>query len=269
MKLKKHVRVLTIAGSDSGGGAGIQADLKTISACGGYGMTAITAVTAQNTVGVQAVEGLSPTMVKAQIRSVVDDIGVDAVKVGMLHSPAIIGAVAEMLVELPRVKLVLDPVMVATSGDRLLPEKAVKALVELLIPIAHLVTPNLPEAEILLGKAIPFDKMEWAAQQLAGMLGTSILLKGGHLTGHELVDFFYDAKNEKTYRFSGRRNETKNTHGTGCSLSSAIATYYAKGTTLPEAVSHGITFTREAIEAGQSYQTGKGNGPVHHFYAWW
>ena len=269
MASKEYVSVLTIAGSDSSGGAGIQADLKTISACGGYGMSAITAITAQNTVGVQAIEGLSPAIVKAQIRSIIDDIGVDAIKIGMLHTPGITRAVADMLVELPQVKLILDPVMVATSGDRLLQEEAINALIELLIPKAHLITPNVPEAEILYGKSISAGEMETAAGELAKIHGVSFLLKGGHIAGSELVDLFYNAEQEKIYRFASERIETKNTHGTGCSLSSAIATYYAKGVSLTEAVSQGVDFIKKAIQAGKAYEIGKGSGPVHHFHAWW
>ncbi|TRX60661.1 bifunctional hydroxymethylpyrimidine kinase/phosphomethylpyrimidine kinase [Fulvivirga sp. M361] len=267
--MKTHKRILTIAGSDSGGGAGIQADLKTISACGGYGMTAITAITAQNTIGVQAIQALPVSIVKSQIESVMNDIGVDAIKIGMLHSPEIIMAVAEMIEQSGPVKLVLDPVMVATSGDRLLKQEAIQALREHLIPKADLITPNLPEAEVLLDKTIHPGEITSMASELGRISRTSVLLKGGHLPGSNLVDVFYDIKQDMTCSFRRKRINTKNTHGTGCSLSSAITTYYAKGTPLLEAVTNGLDFIEKAIEAGSAYQIGKGSGPVHHFHAWW
>ncbi len=267
--MKAYTKVLSIAGSDSGGGAGIQADIKTISACGGYGMTAITAITAQNTMGVQAIQGMPVSLVKEQINSVVEDIGVDAIKIGMLHSSEIIEAVAEAIQLLDHTKIILDPVMMATSGNRLLHVEAVEALKKLLIPQADLVTPNLPEAEVLLGVKIEAEDMSMATKKLAERMGTSVLVKGGHLPGDKLTDVFYDARQKQLHSFTGNHIATKNTHGTGCSLSSAIATYYGKGTTLLDAVSNGIRFVKKAIEAGKTYQTGNGHGPVHHFHDWW
>ena len=267
--MKEYTKVLSIAGSDSGGGAGIQADLKTISACGGYGMTAITAITAQNTVGVQAIREIPASMIKEQIRSVIEDIGVDAIKIGMLYSSEVIQAVTEALAPLSQTRIILDPVMVSNSGNRLLQPEAIQTLSELLIPKASLITPNLPEAETLLEIEIDPSGMPMAAEKLAKISGTSVLLKGGHLDRDELVDLFYDIKEERLHYFTSKHISTKNTHGTGCSLSSAIATYYAKGVSLSDAVSDGITYIKKAIEAGRSYHIGQGSGPVHHFYDWW
>ena len=267
--MQQYYKILTIAGSDSGGGAGIQADLKTIAACGGYGMSAITAITAQNTVGVQAIEGLSISIIKDQIRSVVQDIGTDAIKIGMLHSQEVIESVVEMIEELHLSKIILDPVMVATSGDQLLQKEAVHSLKTKLIPKADLVTPNIPEAEVLLDIRVDADNIEEVSKILAQEAQTSILLKGGHLNGKDLIDVLYDFNSDQFNTYKSKFINTANTHGTGCSLSSAIATFYGKGLSLREATEEGINFVKSAIEAGKNYKTGNGTGPIHHFYKYW
>jgi hydroxymethylpyrimidine/phosphomethylpyrimidine kinase len=258
-------RLLTIAGSDSGGGAGIQADLKTFAAHGAYGMSAVTAVTAQNTCRVTAVYELPPELVAAQIDAVFDDVGVDGVKIGMLGSAAIVGAVARALA--PRLgdggpPVVLDPVMVAKSGDPLLRDDAVAALGAALLPLATLVTPNLPEAARLTGLAVGSEEeRRRAARALAGA-GCAVLLKGGHGEGPELVDLLFDGRD--FHRFSGPRLATTSTHGTGCTLSSAIAARLARGEGLVAAVGGAIDYLRGAIAA--AYPLGHGRGPVDHLY---
>ena len=250
--MKKHYkRVLTIAGSDPSGGAGIQADLKTFSACGCYGMSAIVAVVDENTVGVTGVHPVPVDFVTGQIRSVLDDIGADAVKIGMLHSSELIRAVRETLAAYDIRNIVLDPVMVATSGDRLLQEEAIATLQEELVPFVRVITPNIPEAEILLGRKI------------AG------LLKAGHLHDTELIDVFYNAETDKATPLRSMRLDTPNTHGTGCTLSSAVAAFLAHGLPLDEAVVCAKEYINAAIIAGAEYEIGKGHGPVHHFFNFW
>ena len=265
-----YARVLTIAGSDSGGGAGIQADLKAIAANGGYGMSAITALTAQNTQGVRSIHGVPTAMIQAQIAAVAEDIGVDAVKIGMLHSAEVIAAVQATLSQFSLGPIILDPVMVATSGDRLLQDDALEALQAELLPMAELITPNLPEAEMLLGRKITAaEELAEAAQALAKRYGVSVLMKGGHLSADSLVDVLYEPHSGHVTSYPAPRIATSNTHGTGCTLSSAIATWRARGTELPAAVREGIAYTHEAIKQGAAYQLGQGTGPVHHFWAWW
>ena len=250
--MKKHYkRVLTIAGSDPSGGAGIQADLKTFSACGCYGMSAIVAVVDENTVGVTGVHPVPVDFVTGQIRSVLDDIGADAVKIGMLHSSELIRAVRETLAAYDIRNIVLDPVMVATSGDRLLQEEAIATLQEELVPFVRVITPNIPEAEILLGRKV------------------SVLLKAGHLHDTELIDVFYNAETDKATPLRSMRLDTPNTHGTGCTLSSAVAAFLAHGLPLDEAVVCAKEYINAAIIAGAEYEIGKGHGPVHHFFNFW
>ncbi len=257
-------RLLTIAGSDSGGGAGIQADLKTFAAFGGYGMSVVTAVTAQNTLQVAAIHEVPPDIVAAQLDAVFDDIGVDAVKIGMLGSAAVIEAVAENLRRRTGLVVVLDPVMVAKSGDALLQESAVEALVELLLPLATVVTPNLPEAARLTGLAVDSEEeRRQAALYLAGE-GGAALIKGGHGEGEVLVDLLFDG--EAFRRFSHPRLTTSSTHGTGCTLSSAIAAGLGEGLPLPEAVEGAIDYLQGALRA--AYPLGSGHGPVNHLYRW-
>ncbi|MCS7276826.1 MAG: bifunctional hydroxymethylpyrimidine kinase/phosphomethylpyrimidine kinase [Dehalococcoidia bacterium] len=258
--------VMTIAGSDSGGGAGIQADLKTFAALGVYGTTAITAITAQNTVGVTAVFELPPDMVAAQIDAIVEDMGADAVKTGMLASSPIIEAVADRLRHHRLSNVVVDPVMVAKSGHPLLLPEAVDALRRLLLPLATVVTPNLPEAETLVGRALKGEEeMEAAARQIADMGARAVVIKGGHLPGDEAVDLLY--WQGRFYRFASPRLATVSTHGTGCTFASAIAAHLAKGLEVPEAVSRAKDYLTQALR--HAYPLGHGHGPVHHFWRWW
>ena len=257
----KPPRILSIAGSDSSGGAGIQADIKTITMLGGYAMTAITAITAQNTLGVQGVAGIAPDMVLAQIASCVEDIGIDAVKIGMLADEDVIRHVAAAMVLL-RPPIVLDPVMIATSGAVLVGPDAVAALRARLFPLATLITPNLPELEHLAG--CPLDTVEAmieAAQELAAASGAAVLAKGGHAEGETITDVLI-MPGEAPLTFTHARIITRHTHGTGCTLSSAIATLLGRGETLAEAVRLAREFVLHAIEAAPGY--GAGSGPLGH-----
>ena len=256
---------LTIAGSDSGGGAGIQADLKTFSALGVFGTSALTAITAQNTLGVTAVFELPPEIVAAQIDAVVSDIGADAVKTGMIANSEIIRVVAAKVREHGLSTLVVDPVMVATSGDRLLREEAVTALRTELLPLATVVTPNLPEAAVLTGRSIDsLADMREAARVIVGLGVRSVVVKGGHLHG-DATDIFYDG--DQFVELPARHIETTSTHGTGCTMASAIAALLAKGKSLEDAVSGAKVYVTAAIE--RAYPIGHGHGPVHHFHRWW
>lgn len=269
---KKFCRALTIAGSDPSGGAGIQADLKTFSALGCYGMSAIVAVVDENTVGVTGVHPVPVEFVTGQIRSCIDDIGVDAIKIGMLHSAELIRAVRTILDEYPLItNIVLDPVMVATSGDPLLEPDAVETLREVLMPRVRIITPNIPEAELLLGKRINSqDELPALACELSHRCGgVSVLLKAGHLHDDKLIDVFYNAESGETLRLESDRVTTVNTHGTGCTLSSAVAAGLAKGMTMASAVMSAKEYISAAIKAGAGYRTGHGHGPVHHFHNFW
>ena len=271
-ELKKHYkRALTIAGSDPSGGAGIQADLKTFSACGCFGTSAIVAVVDENTVGVTGVHPVPVEFVTGQIRSVLDDIGADAVKIGMLHSSELIRAVRDTLAAYPIRNIVLDPVMVATSGDALLQEEAVATLRDELLPAARIITPNIPEAELLLGARIERQEaLPEAARALSRMgRGVSVFLKAGHLVDEELVDIFYNAETDEIVPLRSRRLATRNTHGTGCTLSSALAAFLAHGCTLNEAAAKAKAYIAAAIEVGAAYEIGHGHGPVHHFFRFW
>jgi hydroxymethylpyrimidine/phosphomethylpyrimidine kinase len=262
-----YPRILSIAGSDSGGGAGIQADLKTFSALGCFGMTAITAITAQNTVGVSAIHGVPPEMLKAQIQTVVEDIGVDAVKIGMLHSAEVVQVVALAIRHYRLPNVVLDPVMVATSGDALITRDAVKVLVDELFGLASVITPNLDEAELLLNRKITgIDALEVAANDLLAMGAQAVLLKGGHLQGNEVVDVLVQP-GQATLRLASQRIDSRNVHGTGCTLSSAIAAHLALGLDLAQAVTQARSYVLGAIAAGAGVQTGQGHGPLNHGYA--
>ncbi|ARU05655.1 bifunctional hydroxymethylpyrimidine kinase/phosphomethylpyrimidine kinase [Comamonas serinivorans] len=262
----RYVRVLTIAGSDSGGGAGIQADLKTFAALGCYGMSAITALTAQNTRGVQGIHGVPPEFVRAQIDAVVGDIGVDAVKIGMLATPEVVHAVADAIEAHGLPHVVLDPVMVATSGDRLIAESTVAVLIERLFPLAELITPNLDEAELLLAQAIDHAQgLDEAAQALRALGAPAALLKGGHLPGDWVVDVLATAGGCE--RLESARIVTHNGHGTGCTLSSAIAAHLALGHGLSEAVGLARAYILNAIAAGADVVTGHGHGPLNHGFA--
>lgn len=263
----QYPRVLSIAGSDSGGGAGIQADLKTFSALGCFGMTAITALTAQNTTGVRAIHGVPPDMLGQQIDAVLEDIGTDAVKIGMLHSPDIVHAVAAAIDRHALQKVVLDPVMVATSGAVLIDNPAIAALVHELFKRVDLVTPNLDEAALLVGRPLDSEAaMEVAAQELLGQGARAVLLKGGHLPGDTVSDLLI-SQNGLKHWMRAPRIHSANTHGTGCTLSSAIAAHLALGHSLQEAVEAARAYVRGALQAGASVQTGQGSGPLNHGFA--
>ena len=263
--MKPVRKALTIAGSDSGGGAGIQADLKTFAALGVYGTSALTAITAQNTVGVTQVYELSPKLVDAQIDAIIEDIGAHAVKTGMLANVAIITAIAKKIRQHRLKNLVVDPVMVATSGDLLIKKNAVTALRTQLIPLATVVTPNIPEAEELTGLKIRTgEDIEKAARRMIEMGARAVVIKGGHLKG-PAVDLFFDGKNARV--LIAPRIRTKNTHGTGCTFSAAIAAYLARGEDLESAVQAAKKYITTAIRAG--FSVGAGHGPVHHFYQFW
>lgn len=257
---------LTIAGSDSGGGAGIQADLKTFSALGTYGASVLTAITAQNTLGVTAVFELPTDIIVAQIDAVVTDLRPDVVKTGMIASTEIIGAVAERIRHYRLDRLVVDPVMVAKGGHPLLRPDAVAALREQLLPLALVATPNLPEAEALLGRRIEtLDAMRAAARELVQQYGArAVVVKGGHRAG-PAVDVFFDG--EKIHELEAERIATQNTHGTGCTFASAIAAYLARGEPLAAAVRQAKQYLTEALR--HAYPVGSGHGPVHHFWQWW
>lgn len=263
MSVSRPPRILAIAGSDSSGGAGIQADIKTITMLGGYAMTAITTVTAQNSVGVQAIAPMGGAIVREQIASCVNDIGVDAVKIGMLHDAEIISAVAEGLELIDhKVPIVLDPVMVATSGATLIAPDAIAAMRELLFPRATLLTPNLPELAHLLERSLSdSSQMAQAAEQLAGDTGAAVLAKGGHTSDARVIDVLY-VPSTRAIQFDHARIETPHTHGTGCTLSSAIATLLGHGQPLEHAVRLARNFVRSAIEHAPGY--GLGNGPLGH-----
>lgn len=257
--------ILSIAGSDPSGGAGIQADIKAISANGGYAMAAITALTAQNTQGVTAVQMIEPAMVADQIAAVRADIRMDAVKIGMLGTAPIIRTVAEALAGLDA-PVVLDPVMVAKSGDRLLHAEAVAALRDAL-PLAAVITPNLPEAADLLGEAEATDRatMERQARALLALGPRAVLLKGGHLPGGDSPDLL--AEGDRLLWLPGPRHATRKTHGTGCTLSSALATLLGHGLPLPEAAARAKTYVAGAIAGADALSVGQGHGPTHHFHA--
>lgn len=256
---------LTIAGSDSGGGAGIQADLKTFSAFGVYGASALTAITAQNTQQVTQVFELPPDLVGAQIDAVASDLGVDATKTGMLANAEIIEIVAAKVREHALRPLVVDPVMVAKSGDRLLREDAIDALRTRLFPLATIVTPNIPEAEVLVGRPLAsWDDLREAAKEIVALGPEAVVLKGGHRPG-PATDLFYDGRGFREYTTG--RVETKNTHGTGCTFASAIAASLAKGSDLPRAVAAAKAYVTKALQS--AYPVGHGRGPVHHFFRFW
>ena len=263
----EYLRVLSIAGSDSGGGAGIQADLKTFAALGCYGMTAITALTAQNTLGVRAIHGIPSQMLRDQIDAVLEDIGAHAVKIGMLNAPDIVQTVAEAIDRHALQKVVLDPVMVATSGAVLIDNPAIMMLVHELFPRALVVTPNLDEASLLVGRPLTSERdMEAAAQEMLTMGANAVLLKGGHLPGDLVCDLLL-TKEGKVHWMRAPRIPTSNTHGTGCTLSSAIAAHLASGASLLDAVQAARDYVRAALEAGAEVRTGAGAGPLNHGHA--
>ena len=265
MSMRKVPVAMSIAGSDSGGGAGVQADMKTFSALGVYGASTLTAITAQNTVAVTAVHELPVELIAAQIDAVVTDIGVDAVKTGMLSSSAIVETVARELERHGIENLVVDPVMVAKSGDPLLRDEAVESVRTRLLPLAALVTPNVPEAETLTGLKIESDDdVREAARRIVAMGARTVVVKGGHRAG-PATDLFFDGA--EFTEFTSERFDTVNTHGTGCTFASAAAAGLAQGKPLLEAVAQAKEYVTEAIR--NSYPLGRGHGPVHHFYRFW
>lgn len=265
--IKAYNAILSIAGSDSGGCAGIQADIKSISANGGYAATVITATTAQNTVGVTDIHAIPISHLEAQLEAVLSDIDFSAIKIGMLHSPEVIETVKLALKKYQVTNIVLDPVMVATSGDKLITDDAITALKDFL-PATNLITPNIPEAEILLGHSVDSRNIENSAKEIAERYQVSVLLKGGHLdlSASKLTDVLYIKEQGKLVTITNKSIKTKNTHGTGCSLSSAIATNLGKGLSLEESVQKGCDYINNAIASGKNKILGKGNGPIDHFY---
>lgn len=263
---------LTIAGSDSGGGAGIQADLKTFSALGVFGTSVITALTAQNTREVRAIHNVPASFIADQLNTLLDDIRIDAVKIGMLSHPEAITTIAAILRERELSNIVLDPVMVAKSGDKLLADEAIDALRTELLPLASLITPNLPEAAVLLAtdEASDTEQMQAQGARLLALGPRAVLIKGGHLAGSasdESADLLLSA--DSTRWLPAKRIATRNTHGTGCTLSSAIAAGLARGLDIPTAVAEAKEYITAAIAAADRLQVGSGHGPTHHFHAWW
>jgi hydroxymethylpyrimidine/phosphomethylpyrimidine kinase len=266
-KLGNPKKILSIAGSDSGGGAGIQADLKTISALGCYGMSAITALTAQNTQGVRAIHAPPPEFLREQLNAVFDDMGADAVKIGMLHSPEIVSVVAGVLTERQPAAVVLDPVMVATSGDTLITPQTQATIVAQLFPLATVITPNLDELSLLVGETIHRpEQFLAAANKLLSMGAQAVLVKGGHLDQPQLLDLLVERDGTTTEMISPRI-DTQNLHGTGCTLSSAIACFLAQGYPLKNAVKGAQDYVHRAIVSAQHLVIGQGHGPVNHFFA--
>lgn len=262
---KKYFRVLTIAGSDSGGGAGIQADIKTISAMGCYASSAITAVTIQNTLGVEGVHPIPLDILEGQIDAILSDIGTDAIKIGMLHSTKVVNLVADMIEKYGIRNVVFDPVMVSTSGHRLIEEDAIEAIKNRLIPLSRVITPNIPEAEILSDCQISSDQeFESVAKKLSFNKSVSVLLKAGHLDNDYLVDYFYNIEDNTITLLPSKRVQTRNTHGTGCTLSSAFASALARGEDLTSAAKSAKRYIEQAIIFGAEYEIGHGHGPVNH-----
>jgi hydroxymethylpyrimidine/phosphomethylpyrimidine kinase len=266
VKKNRYPTVLTIAGSDSGGGAGIQADLKTIAALGAYGTSAITALTAQNTQGVRAIYPVPPDFLKHQLEAVFEDIEVDAVKIGMINTVDVALIIAEILDRFKPRFVVFDPVMVSTSGSRLIQDETVDVLWKELFSRAHLITPNLDEAEILLGRKIKsVEEMKTSATEMINRGCQAVLLKGGHLAGPVMYDILA-VKGQAQLSLESAYIDSRNVHGTGCTLSSAIATYMALGNSLTEAVLLSKIYISGAIEAGKDIRTGKGSGPLNHSF---
>lgn len=266
MREYHYPSVLTIAGSDSGGGAGIQADLKTFSALGCFGTSAITAITVQNTLGVTGIHSIPADIVRGQIIAVMDDIKPAAVKIGMVHSTELAIAISETLKAYASTPVIFDPVMVATSGDKLIREDTVSVLKTVLFPLMTLITPNLDEAEILTGQRIHnVEQMQSAAKSLLQTGCAAVLLKGGHLKGQKLYDVYHSAQGEELL-FESDYIESENVHGTGCTLSSAIAAYMALDNDLPDAIAKARVYVHDAILHGKDVKTGQGHGPLNHFF---
>ncbi|PIF44547.1 hydroxymethylpyrimidine/phosphomethylpyrimidine kinase [Chryseobacterium sp. 52] len=266
MKKYKYPSVLTIAGFDGSGGAGIQADIKTASALGCFSTSVLTALPVQNTQGVRKIYPIPVEAVADQIEAILDDIFPDAIKIGMVHTPQLVETIVSTLRKYKKIPLVFDPVMVATSGHRLIEEETIAAITEKLFPIADVITPNMDEASILAGMKVETPEDLYAAGKLIKKLGCkSILLKGGHQETSTITSLFYD-EYENYHTFETKKFDTNNTHGSGCTLSSAIAAYLAQGHTLYDSVSLGQDYVYQAIENGKDVQTGLGNGPLNHFF---
>jgi len=274
--MKTYKRVLTIAGSDSGGGAGIQADIKTISACGCYAMSAITAITIQNTLGVTNVYNIPTKIVTGQINAVLNDIGADAIKIGMLSNSELILNIKTALVKYNYKNIVLDPVMISTSGHKLIEDDAIETLKQELLYYARIITPNIPEAETLLNEKIKSKedlprfakKLSYAKYILNkdSQKRVSVLLKAGHLTDENINDIFYNSESDEIIELKSKRLETPNTHGTGCTLSSAVASFLALGHSMNQAVKLAKDYINKALISGSNYKIGNGHGPVDHFF---
>jgi hydroxymethylpyrimidine/phosphomethylpyrimidine kinase len=267
---KNYHKALTIAGSDSGGGAGIQADLKTFSALGCYGMSVITAVTAQNSRGIDAVHPVPKENIAEQLDAIFNDMGSDAVKIGMLYSEDAIVTAVKKLKQYNAKNIVLDPILAAQSGTLLLHPQAMAAMTSLLMPLCRLITPNLPEAEALLGHAIKtIEEMKAAAVSISGLGPANVLIKGGHSAEHPSTDVLYQKRTNHHIVLKNDVIVTLNNHGTGCTLSSAAAAYLAHGFELAKAVRTAKDYLSDALKAGAGYQIGNGRGPVHHFFEFW
>lgn len=266
MKQYKYPSVLTIAGFDSSGGAGIQADIKTISALGCYATSVLTALPVQNTRGVGNIFPIPIDAVSEQIAAVFEDIMPDAVKIGMVHTPKLVETIVQALAKYTKVPVVFDPVMVATSGHRLIEEQTIQTIIELLFPIADIITPNMDEVAILAGMEVKtVEQMYWAGEKVKSMSCKTVLLKGGHQETEKITSLFID-ENGMYHSFESTKVDTNNTHGSGCTLSSAIAAYIAQGKNLYDAVALGQQYVYNAIEQGKDVQTGNGNGPLNHFF---
>lgn len=266
--MRTYPCVLTIAGSDCSGGAGIQADIKTISALGAYAASAITAITVQNTCGVTGIHPVPPSYVKGQIEAVMDDICPQAIKIGMINDTKIVEVIAEMLQKYQPQFVVFDPVMVSTSGCKLMEDEAIEAITTRLIPLATLITPNLSEAEILAGQKIrTVEEMQRQAKEMLKLGCRGVLVKGGHLEGGRMCDVLQTVGEEAPHLFAAPKVDSRNTHGTGCTLSSAIATYLALGETITDAVEKAKQYVYKGIEAGKDVCIGHGHGPLNHFYS--
>lgn len=266
MKKYKYPSVLTIAGFDGSGGAGIQADIKTTSALGCYSTSVLTALPVQNTQGVQKIYPIPLEAVADQMKAILDDIVPDAIKIGMVHTPQLVETIVSTLARYPKIPVIFDPVMVATSGHRLIEEETITALIEMLFPIADVITPNMDEAAILADmKVETLEDLYTAGIRIKKLGCRTILLKGGHQETSTITSLFYDEQ-ENFHSFETLKLNTNNTHGSGCTLSSAIASYIAQGKTLYEAVSLGQQYIYKAIESGTDVQTGHGNGPLNHFF---
>ena len=266
--MKKYPSVLTIAGSDCSGGAGIQADIKTISALGAYAASAITAITVQNTCGVTGIHPIPPSYVKGQIDAVMTDIRPTAIKIGMINDVEIVKVIAESIKTHKPEFVVFDPVMVSTSGCKLIEDNAIDAITSLLMPLATIITPNLSEAKVLTGKDLyTVDEMKAAGKELLGYGCRSVLIKGGHLDGEDMCDVLTIKGENEPHIFKSVKIESKNTHGTGCTLSSAIATYLSLGKALPEAVELAKEYVYRGILSGKDVEIGQGHGPLNHFHS--